>query len=70
MPHKGKDLHPVFLTTKELLVVFYISPLQLPGALPGDKQHAFVVQELTENWNTQLIKKGNAMRQSTNLLLV
>jgi len=39
----------MFLTTTQLLVVLYTSPLQLLGGPPGDKQRAVVVQELSEN---------------------
>lgn len=64
---KGKDLHPVFLTMKEVLVVLKISPLLLPGGPQGYEQCASEVQDLNEDWNTQLIKKGNAVRQTTKL---
>lgn len=48
-------------------MVFYLNLLEVPGAPPGDKQYVCVVQELSKNWNTHLMGKGNAVKQSTKL---
>lgn len=67
MLSKGKDLNYIFLTMKEVLVALKRSRLLLSGILQDYEQCASEVQGLNENWNTQLIKKGNTVRQTTKL---